>query len=208
MDRTLAKTVSRMSALTAASACAWACALVPMSAAVGVAHASVSHSVRYETYDVVQRPGQSLIAAIRAASPIRQDGKLFHGLTNWRVHWKYRWSERSADNCAISSATVTASATITLPRLVRGSPEGYAQWKPYIAALTEHEQGHYDIAIEAAHEIERRLRTVPPHGDCRLLKDAADNVARATMAEYKARDREYDRLTQHGRTQGASLPRD
>jgi predicted secreted Zn-dependent protease len=174
------------------------------------AHArkDVEKTIEYQHYDVHQRAGESLLTAIKAASPVRRDGRIFHGYTEWKVSWRYQWNDRGDGGCALTSASANVQATITLPHLASGSPTVRAQFKPYIAALREHELGHYRIGVDAARDVRVRLQQVPPQADCRALKSLADRTARATVDEYKARNRQYDIETEHGRTQGAWLPRD
>jgi predicted secreted Zn-dependent protease len=172
------------------------------------AHAEVSQNLSWRTYDVYQRDGESLLAAIKAVSPVRQNGKIFHGNTNWHVKWNYRWRERERGGCAVTSVSVTADGVITLPKLVEATEHAERQFKPYIKALTEHELGHFRIGLEAARAIERGLKSLPPQADCRTLQSRGDATARQILGEYKERNSEYDRQTQHGRTQGAVLPRD
>jgi predicted secreted Zn-dependent protease len=174
------------------------------------AHArkDVEKTVDYNHYDVHQRGGESLLSAIKAASPVRRDGRIFHGYTEWKVSWRYAWDDRGAGGCALSSASANVTATITLPHLASGSPSARAQFKPYIAALKEHEMGHYQIGVDAARDVRERLRLLRPQANCRTLQSLADRTARATVDQYKARNRQYDIETEHGRTQGAWLPRD
>jgi predicted secreted Zn-dependent protease len=174
------------------------------------AHArkDVEKTVEYHHYDVHQRSGESLLTAIKAASPVRRDGRIFHGYTEWKVSWRYQWDDRGRGGCALTGASANVRATITLPHLASGSPYARTQFKPYIAALREHEMGHYQIGVEAAREVRDRLQQLPPQADCRTLQSLADRTARATLNEYKARNRQYDVETEHGRTQGAWLPRD
>lgn len=172
------------------------------------AQKDVEKTVAYNHYDVHQRPGESLLSAIKAASPVRRDGRIFHGYTEWKVSWRYEWDDRGRYGCALTDMSANTVATITLPHLASGSPSARAQFKPYIAALREHEMGHYRIGVEAAREVRHRLAQLPPQPDCRTLKSLADRTARATVDEYKVRNRQYDVETEHGRTQGAWLPRD
>jgi predicted secreted Zn-dependent protease len=96
---------------------------------------------------------------------------------------------------------------MTLPRWSPppGTPADLvSRWERYVAALRVHEEGH----LEHGRGAERELRSwsaafVAP--DCAALDQALSQRFAGILADYQARDREYDARTEHGRSQGAWL---
>jgi len=59
----------------------------------------------YSYYIATAVPGESLQSILKAASPIREDGRLFYGHTDWHVQWKMWWSQEPNGQCKISKVT-------------------------------------------------------------------------------------------------------
>ena len=57
------------------------------------ASAEVQPSLEVQTYPVNWQAGTPLREIIGAASPVRHEGKVFHGFTRWRVDWQLWWLE-------------------------------------------------------------------------------------------------------------------
>ena len=74
-----------------------------------------------------------------------------------------------------------------------------AAWDRYFAALQAHEVNHARIAQLGAERYQAALRSAP---DCQAARAAAAQV----NADVSAASAEYDRLTEHGRLEGASFP--
>jgi predicted secreted Zn-dependent protease len=158
----------------------------------------------FHYYDV-DATGADLMAAVTRASPVRENGKIFHAYARWTVGWRLGWARDAAGLCRVASAQVTLASTITLPRLVAGDALQGRRFDRYLTALTSHELGHYRHGEEAAAEVRSALQALGPMENCGALDRAAAATAAAIVERYRQRDREYDRLTEHGRTQGASL---
>lgn len=171
----------------------------------GKAFAEVGERLAYVHYAVHVRPGQPLHRQMSAVSPIREDGKVFHGHTHWSIHWRFRWHKGDDRICRITSATTDLKAVITLPRLEGANAQQQEAFDRFILALNEHELGHYRISQEAARTIDAELHGLPGLTDCRLLESLANSTARRTLKRFNEESRQYDRDTGHGRTQGAWL---
>lgn len=170
-------------------------------------HAEVNEKVLREEYLVRPIAGLPLLAALDNASPVRQDGKVFHAYTDWHVKWHYRWWEEADGRCRITRVTTSVLITITLPSLQNTSEEMQALFNRYRRALEVHEQGHVDTGKMAAKTIESAILKLPEKASCAELSALADSRATELIEEYKLRDVQYDTATQHGRSQGAWLER-
>lgn len=170
-----------------------------------IANAEPVIEAKTETYPVVAKHLDELSAALDAASPIRKDGKVFHGFTNTHVNWRYFW-QSSRSGCRLHRVTTTVRIHYQMPALKPGADaELKAVWQRYYAALELHERGHGNIAVDAAREIERRLLALPAETTCETLDQVAGDTATAILEQHRPRHEQYDLATDHGRTQGAHL---
>jgi predicted secreted Zn-dependent protease len=80
------------------------------------------------------------------------------------------------------------------------------KWDAYIQSLRRHEDGHEDLGIKAANEIERSIANLEPEETCNDLAETANENGRRIISEYAAREREYDARTNFGEIQGAVFP--
>ncbi len=177
-------------------------ALLPLSAV-----AEVSEQLVYGYYTVEQPPGQSLRQSLNQATPIRHDGEVFHGHTNWRVQWRFRWHEDQGGRCRLVQNKTALTADITLPDLARADEPTRRVFGTYLGALKTHELGHYQIARSVARKVDEAILGLPAMSSCALLERTANQLGRDLIAQGNLADRQYDQTTGHGRTQGAWLPR-
>jgi predicted secreted Zn-dependent protease len=169
----------------------------------GTAFGEVKEHLEYSYYEVRARSDQPLFTQLNAASPIREGGQTFYGHTNWNVRWAFKWKTDSSGVCRISTTTTELHASMILPRLDGASARQMASFDRFMSALRQHELGHYKIALVAAQAIDIELRTLPGMNNCKALDTYANTGAQRTLERYNERSRQYDRDTNHGRTQGA-----
>jgi predicted secreted Zn-dependent protease len=154
-------------------------------------------TVKY--YDVVGSTSAELRQQLATLGPKDSQGKRWHAVTSWRLNW--RWPTFSDGTCRMGDATVMATVEVTFPRWA--PPAGVARaliddWIEYTRVLARHEQGHVDLAVDGAKEMQVALR--------RATCATADNVARTEMARINDLQEEYDVETDHGANQGAEFP--
>lgn len=169
------------------------------------AAAEFEENLGFRYYESAHRPGMTLLAAINAATPIRQDGAVFHGYTAWQASWRFRWWEEADGRCHITGNRTRLAAEITLPRLTTADPAIRQRFDSYLAALKQHEMEHVRIARDYAQRIDRSILGLPTMRSCQQLERAANNLAQRLLQEAKDAEREMDRQTQHGAKRGASL---
>ena len=129
------------------------------------------------------------------------------GLTEWRIDWRYKVNP-SATGCRCSSFTTTTVITNTLPRWIApaSAPDDLkANWTRYITALGQHEDGHSQIALAGLAEMHKRIKELGESADCTTMTKRINDTAWQVVNEQRERDREYDRRTHHGGTQGVSF---
>lgn len=174
-------------------------------AATTPGQAGVSEQVEHRYYDVDQRPGETLLAALNAASPVRDGGRAFHAYTAWNVRWQFRWNAAAGGTCRITSVTTRLAVTMTLPRLRSTDALAAADFRRYYPALLLHEEGHRSLARGVAQEIDRRIEALPPMERCADLEREANRLGHELLEDARQREVEYDRSTRQGCTQGACL---
>lgn len=169
--------------------------------------ASPGISINHKYYDVTPTSTRNMLATLLQASPIVSNGKKFIGYTNWWVDWKYTTRNESG-MCTVATVDTRVTITYTMPRLkdsIAIPPVVREKFTTFHSRLMTHEEGHADHGIFAAREIDKALISLPRQGNCTALLPLARQTADAIIEKYKQKDKDYDRLTGHGRTQGAVL---
>lgn len=173
--------------------------------AFSATHAEVVEHTNIVRYPVSVQPPQTLKQALNAATPIRENGQVFHGHTKWWVNWNFRWVRQPSGRCAITSVSVDLSTQMQLPQLVQAPAADRERFDRFLPRLTKHEEGHRDNGRAAAAEVERRITQLPEMPSCELLEATANDTGRRVVSEFNQRDRQFDDATEHGKTQGAWL---
>jgi len=173
----------------------------------GSLKADVDESLEYTYYVANADPARSLLSILDAASPIQEDGRIFHAYTTWQVKWDFRWLEKPDGTCKITGVSTGLTGNIQLPRLFGASFPQQEQFDKYLSALRVHELGHYNFGKEAAAEIDREIQSLPEKPGCKILAKTANDLADQVLSEYKEKGVKYDTSTGYGRLQGAWLDR-
>jgi predicted secreted Zn-dependent protease len=168
-------------------------------------------SVNYQYYLIKGKSVNDLYEQMQAHSPLRstQNWFGFAALTNWQIDWKSSYVN-SAQGCTVQSPSVKVTVSTTLPRWQSSKSvktDVKNEWQRYLEALSTHESGHQHNGIRAARAVQQLLLTSPSASSCPALADKMNKAVQDVVAEYRRKDRTYDRLTQHGSTQGAILNR-
>jgi predicted secreted Zn-dependent protease len=127
--------------------------------------------------------------------------------TEWYVSWQASYSA-SGGTCQCINFSTATTITITLPKWIAPTntpADVRAAWAKYVAALEVHEAGHADLAIAAAEEMHKRVKEISSDLDCNTLRTTVQNECQAALDSHRAQERDYDRKTRHGATQGASF---
>jgi predicted secreted Zn-dependent protease len=155
-------------------------------------------------YAVVGTRRRDLLACMALNAPRCEAGR-YAAYTAWRVTWTYA-CERRGDRFAIATPAVTLAAQMMLPswRPAPTAPvELVREWQRYVAALAAHEDEHMAIARAARLNVERRLEALTASPTLSDLHAAADAAAGIVLSAARDREHELDRLSEHGRRDGA-----
>jgi predicted secreted Zn-dependent protease len=162
----------------------------------------------HTSYYYIDGPSATVLAAqLDQNGPVGTDGSHYAGRTRWDIQWKFR-HEQKGTACSMKDVAVAVGVAQTMPRW-RGENKGASGlktlWTKFIGSLQRHEDGHKEHGLKAGKEIEAAVLAVKPAANCEDLEAAANAAAQAIVAKYQALDTEYDRKTDHGRNQGATL---
>ena len=178
------------------------------SAGAGELEAPQIHdSIEYR--DIVGGNEDALSAALKQIGATNASGDRFTASTRWQLRWNFRVEQHPGANCELASAKTELDIHMTLPRWIppkNASPVLIKRWHTFADALRKHEDGHRDIAMEAARIVADRAAAVPPERDCAALEQRLQRVADDTLHEYRDKESSYDVTTLHGQTQGATFP--
>lgn len=183
--------------------CPWLCCVI--AALVTPVRAEMQPSLTYVHYEVQPEANESLSDALYRQSPIREEGRVYHGHTQWSIEWRFWWRETPNQRCRIDQVKVSVTARIRLPQLVGGTPAQRQRFDKYQAALNRHELGHYRLATQAGEAIDAHLRNLPSEASCRTLETVANEAGHRIQRRYRELNDQYERDTRHGRSQGAWL---
>lgn len=180
--------------------------LAPWAAAAATcAQAAVVEEHADRPYAVYAEPADTLRQALNAATPITVDGQRFHGYTRWNVRWSFRWQPEASGRCRITEVTTRLRTEVQLPELRRATPGQRALFDRYLPALSRHEQGHVQFGRDAARAIDQGIAQLPTASDCATLERQANALGHRLLREHAEREKQYDRDTRHGASQGAKL---
>ncbi len=172
------------------------------------AGASPTVTVTTETYDIYGATAQELRDQMVLFGVTWKDGKKYDALTTWITRWHYTW-ESGIHHCEISGVETSVEVLFRLPKWVNKAESPPAlrhRWERYMKALQMHENGHKDIGIAAAADIEAAIARMPAERTCEALELAANALGESILETYRALETDYDRHTGHGQTQGAVFP--
>lgn len=155
--------------------------------------------------DISGRTRAALIASLDRGAVGEPGDERYYANTHWELRWSFRIASTGGD-CHVTSASTDLTVNMSLPRWnppANAARDLVERWNRFSTALRKHEDGHRDIAIDAAHELASRVTNTPPASDCRKLKQSVSRRAKSVLDEYRGKERRYDDATDHGRTQGA-----
>jgi predicted secreted Zn-dependent protease len=187
----------------------WLSGQIPSSNARVTLPSTPTVKVRYQYYSVSGATAQQVRSQLSQRGPVdRISGSRFDAITDWKVRWTYHYRQ-SGQQCVVDAVHGNVNILFTLPKWNQPARAGQSlisEWNDYYAALKTHENGHKANGVAAIKDILQTLATLPTYAFCGELEVAANAAAQRVMQAYNQQDREYDRLTRHGFTQGAIFP--
>jgi predicted secreted Zn-dependent protease len=161
----------------------------------------------FEHYIIAPERVEQIKFELRAHSPVSRKNQVFHGGTEWTLVPDFRWKQ-IGNLCKIQDVRVTLDGIYTLPKLKNDLVVGAdikKRFEQYYEALLEHEKGHQDLWLSAGQEIETLLKNFEPFYSCAELAKQAKIRVGQVIHDYQQHNRNYDKQTGHGKTQGAAI---
>lgn len=175
--------------------CAWADALRPI-VDLRVAY----YSVTGQTISEIQK-------SIAESTPSKEGTYYYAGVTIWDLNSSYDLVD-TAKGCAVKNSEVRLNTTIHLPQLAETrlvSASVRAEWTRFSNALKTHEMLHAKNAYRAAMTLLSKISRVDTAVPCLRARTIIQEGTDALINNISDFDRQLDRQTQHGKTQGAFL---
>ena len=170
------------------------------------AFADPSIDVKIKYYEVEGDRVEDLKNEVKVKTPIRNNGKPFDANTTWYVKWNTQWAMKGM-SCGIISVTTRVSIIFTLPKWANykeHSGKEREKWDRFFKRLVDHENGHKDIAVGSAKELEKSILDMESRKNCDDLKRDANRLGETIIEKYQGLTEQYDLETDHGRKQNAS----
>ena len=180
--------------------CVLFCLLLP-----SIAPADPETSLTSVYYMVEGNTAEEIWKDVMAKTPVVKHDKIHVAYTKWHVNWQVWWFDKGG-SCEISKISTKLDVTYTLPKLKQAAAmedSAKSRWEAYYFALFEHEQGHKNLGVQAAVEIENRIANMGARTNCKELELAANEIGKSVIAKYSRIEKEYDRSTNHGLNTGA-----
>ncbi len=165
----------------------------------------ISIDTVYQYYDITGSTSEELLQAIWRNGP-EFEGQSFAGETHWETRLRFQFAFKMGE-CQMERVEVELLITTFLPRW-KPPPDApftlIKQWNRGLEGLKLHEAGHRQIAMETGREIIQTLKAfrISAHS-CASMESEAKKLAKDIGDKYKEKNRQYDKETRHGRTQGA-----
>jgi predicted secreted Zn-dependent protease len=168
----------------------------------------LKQNLRKETYAVSGDNASDLRSDLDRKRPPSPDGRRFDANVLWSLTWSFHF-DLQPRACALADATVDLQMLVRLPVLAADAAPSQAvreRWEDFALLLETHEAGHIDTYFEGARSLQDAFAEVEPASSCEELRAVLADIGAAAIEAIRAADIEYDRHTDHGRTQGATFP--
>ncbi|MBN1147206.1 MAG: DUF922 domain-containing Zn-dependent protease [Anaerolineales bacterium] len=165
-------------------------------------------SIRTVYYRIEGDTAQELRSQMDQFGPLDEQGRRWSALTRWCIRWSYRY-RRGVGRCAVGPLKVELEITYHMPQWEppdSAPDELVERWRAYLAALQVHEEGHAEIAKQAAKAVQQSMQALPVYPTCQTMERDADALGGRILEEYLRLQDEYDRQTEYGCNQGACFP--
>jgi predicted secreted Zn-dependent protease len=172
---------------------------------ISAVHAAPRIKVTEKYYSIHGHTADELRQQLNKYGVKTEKGEPHDAVTRWYVKWRFGVSSKGG-RCIIRDVKTSADVIYTLPKWTdeaKAPQELRNRWHRYQRALKKHEDGHRDIGVSAAAEIEQAIGTLGSEVNCRSLEGKANALGESILEKFRHKEWTYDILTGHGMTQGA-----
>jgi predicted secreted Zn-dependent protease len=172
---------------------ALACSPPPANQRTVAADAAVVVLRRERTYQVEGTTATELLQSMRENFPAYNQSTRTLARHSATFRPRYDLAETTS-GCEMSRLRIEVASEITMPewkQAAQADSQLAADWRTFIDALREHEEGHRAIAAEVGALIAREYRLLR-RVTCSQWRDAASQVMQRHMTDYRARQNAFD----------------
>lgn len=167
---------------------------------------SAGHEVNVvrEYYEVNGETAAELMEEMQRKGPAGGNGgERYYATTHSQSSFRYETVTRGSV-CSLSSIGVRTDITVRLPRYAgeNDNSDLARAWRKFMKNLVAHEYGHVSISKAGSETMFLALKGMPS-ADCDVLKQSAQLAVKKISDGLQDENHNYDRLTGHGRSQGA-----
>ena len=164
---------------------------------------SIPHTIRHDFYTVEGDTISEILQSLKERAPSE-----YHAYTEWHINWNYTFCIEPTE-CQLKTFDLHVDVRYTLPQWEKSDGSSKAvvdEWKRYIDAVVVHEEGHTQLAMDAAKEMLELVQSQNwKAGTKEQLIAKVDKACQNIIDKYRELEIQYDKETDHGRTQGARL---
>jgi len=128
------------------------------------------------------------------------DGKQYSAMVFYTITWR-PYARTGGELCSLDKVDVMLDVKFHMPRWINQSsstPNLQSYWTQLYGTLLDHENGHRDLALEEAREIQRKIKEIAPTKNCQELSETADKIGYSLISKYSQLQLNYDECTKHG----------
>lgn len=163
-------------------------------------------NIDFKYYDFVSVNINDIIGVMWKKSPVKYNDTSYCAYANAQIKY-YFYTTVEDGTWYIDRVFTKVDVTFTMPRWADYQKAGWDQqqkWDKFYKSLMEHENGHKDIAIEAAKKVENELLKLNFPSE-KMLKEAAKSKAWRIIKNSWVLQKQYDEDTDHGVKTGTVL---
>ena len=171
--------------------------LLPFAAFFGVAPLAASQTnvdIAFKHYDIFPATIAEINTHIAKHSPFPADKKQYHGKTEWQLAWHLEWRVKQGI-CYLTTFQTQLNVVITMPRIPNHHEVPLwlrSHFENSYERLMRHEEGHLEIANNAARSVANELDDFRSFSNCEALEKSANETIERVIEQHKGYDRQYD----------------
>lgn len=157
-----------------------------------------------EYYPVEGTTSAEILNSLNARGPLDQRGVRRYARSEWSIRWEWPLTPVGPQ---LQAATSSTEIRLILPYLKNQASVPQAlrdEWAEYLNRLIIHELRHAQYPMVSGPQVASAIRSAA--GSTGLTPAQAHQAAEKILSRIRARDRRYDRETEHGKLEGVVFP--
>lgn len=158
-------------------------------------------------YAIQGRTMEEIRSSMFGNSPVRNAEGSFGGVTKSQIWTNFDLLNEGDGGCSLRNPSVRIDIKMTLPKLDQGQRSAAVQheWERFIGALRAHELMHAQNGSYIANTVLTRMMGFKTKLSCAETRPKLNDAIQTLMQRMNDYDKNLDKVTNHGATQGAQL---